>query len=388
MQLQNVRILDLTRLLPGPYATQLLADMGAEVIKVEDPVVGDYAREVPPTGPDGVGVVFSAVNRGKRSVTLDLKSEEGREVFYRLVSEADAVVEQFRPGVAERLGVDFDTLEEHNSELVYCSLSGFGQTGPYRERVGHDLNYASIAGLVDMTRDGPDDDPTIPGVPVGDMAGGTFTALSVLGALLSNALGDGEGNYIDVSMTDALLSFSQAVMPMALLGKDPRPGETELTGEFPCYDVYETADGRYLSIAALEPKFWRELCRELDRPELEDQHRAEDPATRAAVRETLAETFRSAPLATWDSRLGDADVMFAPVKTPAEALEDPQVQHRGIVRESETGPDRIGYPAIARRGLDAVDETIPDKGEHTREVLRSVGVEDDQFAELDGQDVV
>lgn len=372
MNLSDVTVLDLTRLLPGPYATQLLADMGADVIKIEDPEVGDYARFIEPIAPSDEGAVFTAINRGKRSVTIDLKEERGTDVFYRLVTEADVVFEQFRPGVADRLGVGYDDVREQNPDVVYCSLSGYGQSGPYRERVGHDLNYAGFAGLVDMTRHSGDETPSIPGYPIGDMAGGVFSALSIVGALLSRELGDGGGTYIDVSMTDAVLSFSQAVSALAMYDDDPRPGETELTGKYPCYDVYETQDNRYITIAALEPKFWNNLCTALDKDHLLDRHRADDESVREAVREELQETFRTRTRDEWEERLGEKDVMIGQVNTPVEALEDPHIQDRGVITGSD-GLPRIGYPAKVAGGLTGSGAFVPKMGEHTEEVLEEYG---------------
>jgi len=213
--LDGVRVVDLTRLLPGPYATQLLADLGADVVKVESPE-GDYARYATPRL-DGEGGIFSMVNRGKRSVALDLKDDDGLDAFYALLDEdgwdADAVVEGFRPGVADRLGIGYEDARERNEDIVYCSLSGYGQEGGASDEAGHDLNYAAYAGLLDMTRaGGADDEPAMPGFPVGDMAGGVFAALSVVSALLGRERGAG-GEYIDASMAESLLSFSQAVVP-------------------------------------------------------------------------------------------------------------------------------------------------------------------------------
>ena len=376
MDLTGVRVIDLTRLLPGPYATQLLADMNADVVKVEDPEVGDYARFMEPKTPDGVGAIFAAVNDGKRSVTIDLKDDDGRDVFYELVADADVVIEGFRPGVAERLGVDYESVREHSSDVVYCSLSGYGQEGPYRDRVGHDLNYASVAGLVDMTRAEADGPPAIPGYPIGDMAGGLFAAFSVVSALLSRSLGNRAGSFIDVSMTDAILSFAQPVASAAFSGADPRPRETELTGRLPCYDIYRTADDRYVSVAALEPKFWRNLCEALDCPELIENHHAEDAAVRDAVRATLAETFRSKTQAAWEAELGEQDVMFAPVRTPTEALTDPYLTSRGIVDDEGAGIPRIGFPAKASPERPGGSGTgLPEMGEHTAAVLEAAGID-------------
>ncbi|MFT4947646.1 MAG: alpha-methylacyl-CoA racemase, partial [Natronomonas sp.] len=230
MQLDSVRVLDLSRLLPGPYATQLLADAGAEVVKIEDTGSGDYARAMPPYTEGGDGAIFDAVNRGKRSVALDLKSEGGQRALHRLAEDADVVLETFRPTVVDRLGIDYGSLRETNEALVYCSLTGYGQGGPLADRAGHDLNYIGRAGMLDLTREGEDARPQIPGYTVADIAGGLFAAFSIVSALLSRELGPGGGEYIDVSMTDVVLSFSQAVVQPVFEGEQPRPGEGELNG--------------------------------------------------------------------------------------------------------------------------------------------------------------
>ncbi|PSQ18300.1 CoA transferase [Halobacteriales archaeon QS_8_69_26] len=385
MRLDGIRVVDLTTLLPGPYATQLLADMGADVVKVERPGVGDPARAMSaaPGAPD----VFSAVNRGKRSVTLDLKTEAGREAALAIASDADGVVEGFRPGVAERLGVGYDEIRRENPGVVYCSLTGFGHAGPHRDRAGHDLNYVGMAGMLDMTRS-PDGDVAIPGFPVADMAGGLFAAFSVLGALLSRELGGSDpngsdpptGEHVDVAMTDVVLSFSQAVAGDALGGGDPRGRETPLTGEFPCYDVYETADGEHVTLAALEPRFFRAFCAAIDRPDLADAHFSTDPAEREALRETLREEFRARPRAEW-ADLGE-ETMVAPVRSVAEAVDSDQARERGLVRgeDAPTGL-RVGFPAIPSGGL-VPDESVPDPGEHTVEVLEAAGYDESGIERL------
>jgi len=369
MRLDDVRVLDLTRLLPGPYASQLLADMGADVVKVEEPELGDYARM---TSDEETGI-FQAVNRGKRSVTLDLKADAGREAFLELAAAADVILEGFRPEVMGRLGLDYESVREHNPGIVYCSLSGFGATGPNRDRVGHDLNYIGMAGLLDMTRPDADAAPVIPGYPIADMAGGLFAAFGVLGGLLSRELGDGTGEHVDVAMTDVIVSFSQAVAGQAIAGEDPRPGETTLTGELPCYDVYETADGRYVTLAALEPQFFEAFCAAVDRPDLADEHMAEDPAVRATLREELAEIFRERSQAEWETVLADVDAMVAPVRTPAEVVASEQVEARGLLETSAAG-QRIGFPAVPSGGLPEGPGSVPDLGEHTDEVLEEYGV--------------
>lgn len=385
MRLDDVRVLDLTRLLPGPYATQLLADAGADVIKIEDTGAGDYARFTPPMSERGVGALFDSVNRGKQSVAIDLKSERGREVFYQLVADADVVFEQFRPGVVDRLGIDYDTLREYNDDLVYCSLSGYGQTGPYADRVGHDLNYIGVAGLLDMTREDEGMAPQIPGYQIGDLGGGLFSAFAIIGGLLSRELGGG-GEYIDVSMTDVVASFSQAIAYEALTGDDPRPGETALTGQYPWYDVYETADGRYVTLAALEPKFWQAFCEEVGHEELIEAHMTDDPAESKAVRETLTELFAGKTQDEWVDELSD-ETMTAPVCTPAEAVEHPQLTDRVVV-DPDDAPPRVGFPASGTNIPPVDDESVPSHGEHTDEVLGAVGVDADELETLRDSGVI
>lgn len=374
MHLDGVRILDLSGILPGPYATQLLADLGADVVKIEEPAVGDPARRLS----FGERPLFEAVNRGKRSVGLDLKSDAGREAFYALVADADAVLEGFRPGVVDRLGVDYERLREYNDDIVYCSLSGYGQTGPYADRVGHDINYVGFAGLLDMTREGEQSRPQLPGYQVADMAGGLMAALSLLGGVLSQRLGNG-GGYVDVSMTDVVASFSHTVAGEALGSGDPRPSETTLTGGVPWYDVYETADGRYVTLGALEATFWEQFCHEVDRPDLADIHGTDDTAEQDALRAELTELFGSRPREEWVETLSE-EVPVAPVLTPTEALDHPQIADRLVERPS-AAPPRVGFPGCGS-GLPERDESVPAHGEHTDEVLREAGYSTDELKQL------
>src|SRR5258708_5715576 len=236
--LSGIRILDLSRLLPGAYASQMLADFGADVIKIEEPGSGDYGRSMPPHGAGGMGMSFLAINRNKRSMTLNLKSEAGREVFIRLVREADVLLESFRPGVLERLGLGYTKLKELNPRLVYCAISGYGQDGPYRQRAGHDLNYAGYAGLLDYNR-GPHGEPAMPATQLGDLAGGSFMSVIGILAALQGRGQTGEGRMVDVSMTEgvmALLPFASAVYLNT--SHAPKPGLSALDGGLPSYNIY------------------------------------------------------------------------------------------------------------------------------------------------------
>lgn len=387
MRLDGIRVLDLTRLLPGPYATQLLADAGADVVKVEDVDTGDYAREMAPQTDDGVGAFFDAVNRGKRSVALDLKSDAGQEAFYDLVVDADVVIESFRPGVTDRLGVEYDAVTEHCPDVVYCSLSGYGQNGPAADRASHDLNCVGVAGLLDMTRRDVDEAPRMPGYQIADMAGGMLAAFSICSALLSRELGNSEGEYLDVSMTDAVVTLSQAVAPEALRGGDPRPGETALTGKYPCYDVYEARDGNYVTLGALEPKFFEAFCTAVDRPDLADEHMAADEAVRAALRAELDDIFAQRTRDEWVTFFADVDTAIEGVYTPRETFEHPQIEARGYVHR-EDGSPRVGFPV---RGSDIPADSggdLPGHGEHTEMLLRSVGYDGGEIVRLRADGII
>lgn len=378
MDLSAVRVLDLTQLLPGPYATQLLADMGAEVIKIERPDGGDPARRLADDPAPDIAGIFDTVNRDKRSVALDLTDPLAQEAFYKLAADADAVIEGFRPGVVNRLGVDYETLSQHAPELVYCSLTGHGQTGPDSDRAGHDLTYAAAAGVLDATRPASDAKPTLSGVPVGDMAGGSLAALAVVSGLLDRELGAGGGTYIDLSITDALVSFTQLLAPPT----DDRiaVSETVLGGNYPCYDLYETADDRWIAIAALEPRFWTALCETIGVDELATHHRAETADQREYVRSTLATAFNKASLDAWTDRLEAADVPFAPVRSAATAIDDPAIRDR-LVWDRASEP-RVGLPFQTDGVEPTAAATTPALGEHTTAVLEAVGVEETTRAEL------
>lgn len=387
MRLDGIRVLDLSRLLPGPYATQQLADLGAEVVKIEHPEMGDYARFAEPTTAAGHGALFDVMNRGKKSLTLDLKSEHGRDIFFTLVEDADVVFEQFRPGVVERLGIGYEDVKSINEEIIYCSLSGFGQEGPYRDRVGHDLNYVGLTGFLDMNRASRDEAPRVPGIPIADMGSGLFVALSVTSALLSRELGNLDGGtYIDISMSDVVLSLSQAIY--AESGGTPSPRGSMSTGLHPWYDVYETKDGKYVTLAAHEEKFWKVFCRAVDREDLIDEHLVEAPEARDALRDELAAIFEQRTQAEWKEELGEKEAMFGVVNDMAEAYEDPHFQARGIITDDDNAFPRIQYPANVSTGLDDIEEMAPGMGEHTRSILLDAGLTPEEIASLEEEDIV
>ncbi|MDQ6741479.1 MAG: CoA transferase [Candidatus Dormibacteraeota bacterium] len=377
MSLSGVRVLDLTRLLPGAFCSLLLADMGADVVKVEQPGSGDYMRWYPPLV-NGQSALFNALNRNKRSITLNLKSEAGRDLFKQLVGRSDVVIEGNRPGVMDRLGLGWSTLRELNPRLVMCAITGYGQSGPWAQRAGHDLNYMALAGALSMNaRRG--EAPHALAVQVADIGGGGHGgALAILGALLEVARGEA-GRYLDVSMTDGALTWLAVPLSQVLTqGEAIPPGMHRLTGRYACYGVYECADGRFMSVGALEPKFWQALCDALDRPDLIDQQYVEGPH-QDHLRAELAAVFARRPRDEWTERLAGLDVCCEPVLDLDEVPGHPQIRARGLVHELETGaelapqvPFEPGWRRLEPPGL----------GEHNAEVLREIGVENDRLDDL------
>ncbi|HKW59617.1 MAG TPA: CaiB/BaiF CoA-transferase family protein [Candidatus Dormibacteraeota bacterium] len=345
--LAEIRVLDLTRLLPGAFCTQLLADLGADVIKVEEPETGDYMRWTPPLV-DGQSSLFDALNRGKRSVALDLKMIEGRDALLRLAERADVLVEGNRPGVMARLGLGWDALHARNPRLVMCSITGYGQDGPYASRAGHDLNYMAIAGALGLNgeRGGP---PVPLSVQVADIGGGGLQpAVAILGALVAVQRG-GKGRWIDAAMTDSAAGWMALVFAAHGAGERVARGDQRLSGRYACYRVYECADGRHYSVAALEPKFWKALCGALDLPDLVEQQYAEDMAVQGA----MEDIFRSRSRDEWEAKLSGLDACCEPVLDVDEVSTHPQIVARGLLNRKGRGP-RLG--------------------EHTEEVLREIGL--------------
>lgn len=362
--LAGVRILDLTRLLPGPMATMHLADLGADVIKIEDTGAGDYAS--PP--------VREVLNRNKRGIRLNLKQPDGAAALRRLCQDADALVEGFRPGVMQRLGLGYDDLAKVNPRLVVCSLSGWGQTGPLRDLPGHDLNYAALAGVADQTGG-------LSNLPIADLLGGSMTTVMGLLAALFDAARTGRGRHVDIAIADGVLAH--AVLPLAGLhqhGRVPRPHEGTLTGALACYGLYDTADGRQLAVGALEHKFWVALCTRIERPDLAGLHRSGDAATEARVRAELAALFASRPLAHWAALLADAPACVTPVLTLDETLAHPHFQARGMAMPGT--PARLGCPVHMSGFEHGSPRPAPQPGQHSDEVMAEAGYDAAAIAAL------
>jgi len=381
--LEGVVVLDLSRLLPGPFCTQLLANLGADVIKVEDPGVGDYMRAVPPAI-DDTSYPFLMVNRGKRSVVIDLRTREGRGVLYRLARKADVFVEQFRPSTVKKLGIDYPRIRRANPRIVYCSFGGFGRSGPYADKPAHDLNFEALAGILSVTASRQGERPAIPGVPVSDLASACLAAFSIV-ASLHRRERFGGGEFLEVSILDASVSLMILNLARYLgTGEIPLPGETLVTGVFPFYSLYETADGRWLAVACVEPKFWRRLCEILAIPQYVGDQFVSGDAARPVV-EAMESAFRSKPLAAWAALFDHEDLPVTPVQRVDEVVRDPQVRARGLLPEVRVGDRRVpvlAHPVKARKSNLRTLARAPAHGEHTDAILRWAGYSSRQIEAL------
>ncbi|MCB2147642.1 MAG: CoA transferase [Deltaproteobacteria bacterium] len=372
--LAGITVIDLSRLLPGPYCTMILADHGARVIAVEDPRYRDRGEYVFP------------VYRNKSHMTLDLKSEAGRGIFFRLVEDADVVVEGFRPGVVTRLGVDYPAVCRVNPKIVYCSITGYGQTGPMRHAAGHDVNYLSRAGLLDLMGE-KGRAPSIPGIQVADLVGGGMNgALGIVMALFHRQR-SGKGQHIDISMTDGMLGLLPTVQFFqALFGTEQKRGETFLSHRYACYNTYETADGRYLSVGAVENHFWQNLCHRLGKPEYGPLQF--DETRREEIIAFMRERFRQKPLDEWEKEFRESDVCVAPVRTVAEALQDPLFKAREMVSATNRTTPDIGIPVRLSETPGSLRKAPAAFGEDTDRILEELGCSESEIKALREKGVV
>lgn len=379
--LAGVRLLDLSRLYPGPFASLVLADLGAEVVKVEEPQGGDYLRWMPPLAGKQSGF-FHALNRNKRSLALDLKAPGGPGVFLRLAARADVVLESFRPGVMDRLGIGWEALRRANPRVVLCSISGYGQHGPYRERAGHDLDYVAIAGLLAVN--GPAERPVPPGVQVADVAGGSWPAVAgILAALLRRA-STGEGAHVDVSMTDGALAMLALQQGGADARGTPLRREREmLNGGGAYYRVYRTRDGRHVALGALEPHFFAAFCRGAGRPDLAE--RQFEDGGRGPVEEVEA-IFLTRTREEWARFAEEHDCCLAPVLEGDEPRADPQLRARGVFLSVDTPWEGRAMPSLATpvrlAGVEAPRAPAPELGADTDLVLAGAGFSPAEIAAL------
>ncbi len=386
--LEGVKILDLTRLLPGGYCTQMLADMGAEVLKIEDLQMGDYIRTMGPPVDGRNSGYFYALNRNKKSMRLNLKESEGQAVFCRLVESYNVLIEGFRPGVMEKFNLGYDRLSKINPGLIYCSLTGYGQSGPYRLRAGHDINFISIAGVLGLTgsRDGA---PVIPGVQVADIGGGGLMAAVGILAAVVNRQRTGKGQYIDVAMLDGAVSWLTMDLTHCLnTGEKAGRGETPLNGGMVCYNVYKTRDGKYVSLGAIEPKFWEAFCRKSGRNDLLNRQFSGSKEDFAAVQQFFNTKTRDEIV----EMFSQTDACVEPVLELNEVVEHPHVLQRRMVNELALPGGKtiktIAHPIKFPQAETGADQLPPALGQHTVEVLMSVGYSREQIRVMQANGIV
>lgn len=385
--LAGYQVLELARLPPGQMAGMILVDLGADVLRIEEPATARPGAEVRLRGLDRDHPAY-APNRGKRSMILNLKSEGGLRIFRRLAERADVLLEAYRPGVMDRLGLGYETLAAANPRLVYCSLSGYGQTGPFRELPGHDLNYISLGGMAALTAQ-PGGRPVVPGALMADFAGGSLhTAFAILAALMARER-SGRGQYVDVAMTDGvMLLIALQIARYQVSGALPAPGEDAINGGAPYYNFYEAADGRFLSVGALEPQFWTNLCRALGQEDLIALQYAAGPA-RERVFERLREVFLQRSRDAWIEYLQDKNTCVAPVLALDELAQHPQLLARqmllgvpGALSEGGVPLQQIGVSLKLSETAARPGGPPPRPGQHTQAVLEELGTTAEEIRAL------
>lgn len=379
MKLEGVKVLDLSMFLPGPHLTMMMADHGADVIRVEAPG-GEPTRSIG-ASQAGMTVWFRNTHRNKRSVVLDLKQPAGVEAFLRLAAEADVVIEAFRPGVVDRLGVGAQAVRALNPRVVYCSISAYGQTGPLAQRPAHDLSVAAESGIVGLNR-GSDGRPGILGMPAVDMAGSLMALSGILMALLRREH-TGLGDTLDISMQDSIVSWMvNNVSPVFAEGRELDTTTERSLGGSAFYNVYRCADGRSISLGGSEPKFCENLLNALGHPELLPLCKLPPGRGQDPVRDFLAATFAAQPLAHWEAFLSGVDCCWAPVKGVVEALQSPHLKARGMRVEFDDGQTHLGIPIKFADEPGAIVPLAPALGEHTRSALAAVGYGEAELAAM------
>jgi len=379
--LKELKMLDLSRLLPGPYCSLLLADLGMEVLKVEDPEQGDYTRGIAPIRKKE-SAIFLALNRNKKSIKLNLKIREGKEIFYKLIQSYDIILESFRPGVIDRLGIGYQELRKRNHRVILCSLSGYGQDGPYKGRSGHDINYIGLGGILEITgvKNG---DPILPGVQIADIGGGgMMAAIAILAAAIHREK-TGEGQFLDISMMDSVVSWLSIHAGKYFMdGELLKRGDMPLTGRYACYQVYPTKDGKHMSLGALEPKFWKNFCEEVGRRDLMDKQFIEGEEQLRVIEE-IQNLFKTKTQEEWVDFFKKADACCEPILTFEQVFQHPQVLHRQMLVEAEHPVEgnvrQLGNPIKSSLFPFEIRTPSPAWGEHTIEVLKAMGYSEEEI---------
>ncbi|MCU0587822.1 MAG: CoA transferase [Syntrophobacteraceae bacterium] len=388
--LDGIKVLDLSRLLPGPFCSMLMADLGADVIKVEDPGVGDYIRWWPPKIGKNSGF-HVVLNRNKRSLTLNLKSPEGRDIFLKLARDADVVLEGFRPGVMKKLGLDYPVLKTVNPGIVCCAISGYGQEGDRARKAGHDINYLALNGV--LSHSGRSGRPTVPGVQIADLGGGgLLAAFSILAALLARQR-TGEGQFVDISMTDGAMAWNCLRWGQFIAdGRTPSPGDDFLNHGYACYNVYETKDGRFMALGALEPQFWKAFCQAMEQPRWDRPDYFDPGPHQAALEAEIQAAFKDRDQAEWVEILGKYDCCCEPVLSLAEAMDDGALRARGMVveliHESWGSYRQLGIAPRLSATPGAMRSHAPELGEHTASILLDLGYDQSRMDRLKAEGIV
>ncbi len=379
--LSGLKILDLSMNLPGPYMTWLFAQLGADVLKVENPIGGDYARSL--GGHEGSSPLFTALNRNKKSLTLNLKHPQGKRIFLDLLDEYDVLVEGFRPGVMDKLGLGYQHIKERNPKVIYLSITGYGHyDDDYKFRAGHDINYIALAGILEMTCD-KEGRPSIPGVQIADFVGGSmFGAVALLAAYIQR-LQTGKGQFVDVSMYDGALAAATMVFGSVAAGLErPGPGKMLLNGRFPCYNVYKTKDERYMSFGAIEPKFWINFCKAMEREDLLTGQYADD-----SVIAEVQEIFSQKAQAEWTEIFAKVDACCEPILELEEMADLKLARNRNMIVELE-GSEYIGCPVKLSESNLTAPTRAPELGAHTSEVLTNLGLNEEEISALSAQGAI
>jgi len=388
--LAGFKVLDLSRLLPGPFCSMLLADLGADVLKVEDPTTGDYIRWWEPRIGKNSGF-HVVLNRNKRSMTLNLKAAEGKEIFKRLAADADVVLEGFRPGVMNRLGLGYDVLKELNPRLVYCAITGYGSSGDRSQRAGHDINYLALNGVLSYC--GPSGVPTLPGVQIADIGGGgLLAAFSIMAALLARQR-LGKGQSIDISMTDGAMAWNCLRWGKFLADPNaPFPGDDFLNHGFACYNIYETFDGRHMSLGALEPQFWKAFCDAVDHPEWNQPAYFEPGPHQQTLRAEIATLFRHKTQTEWIELFSKVDCCCEPILNLAEVMNDSDFKNRemmvDMIHESWGAYRQLGIAPKFSLTPGALRTHAPDLGEHTEMILQAMNYPKKQIEILRSKEII
>lgn len=386
LPLEGIRVVDLSWLIPGPLCSMLLADFGAEVIKIEEPTIGDYARDLKPYPMyEGLGILYAAYNRNKKSVTLNLTTQKGREVFYEICKTSDVLIESYRPAAIEKLEVNYDRIKTLNPKIIYCSITGYGQSGPYKNYPGHDLNYCSYSGVMSLTGN-VRGEPSLSGFVTGDFSGSLMGAIGILIAIIGRFKSQ-EGQYIDISMLDSIISLLSFAFSIGFAtGEFPKSDELLYNGGFACYNYYKTKDNKFIAIAAVEDKFWRNLCIALDRADLiESQF---DLSKQKQIKRELGKVFLKKNLKEWIKVFKDVETCVSPFLTLDEVLFDEHVISRNLLRDIKAKNGKKMFKQITNpiKFLNIKENTIrlapPMKGEHTNELLLSLGYSESNINEF------